>query len=92
MKVFLQTQIKYIKTLLESEVKKFDASSTMFYKKLDVVVEATTRLVEDITSFNKDYMSGLQDTKKGDDKVFAKVEEFLTEIKAMLSTHSTISP
>ncbi|CAH1435811.1 unnamed protein product [Lactuca virosa] len=90
-KVFLQTQIKYIRTLLESEVKKFDESSTMIYKKLDVVAESTTRLIEDITSFNKDYMTGLQDKKKGDAKVFAKVEEFLTKIKAMLLTQSTIS-
>ncbi|CAH1445423.1 unnamed protein product [Lactuca virosa] len=85
-KVFLQTQIKYIRTLLEYEVKKFAESSTTLHKKLDVVAEATTRLIKDITSFQKDYMVVLQEKTKEDAQDFSKVEEFLTEIKTMLST------
>lgn len=58
---------------------------------MDAFYEATTRLLEDITSFNKGYTTDLDDKSKGDAKVFVKVEEFLIETKAMPSTKSTIS-
>ncbi|CAI9271797.1 unnamed protein product [Lactuca saligna] len=89
-KAFLQTQIIDIRTLLELEVNKFAESSTTLHKKL--VAEATTQLIEDITSFNKDYTFVLEDKTKGDAQVFAKFEEFLTEIKTMVLKQSTIFP
>lgn len=53
MKVLLQTQIEDIQMLLDSEVKKFHENSTELHKKLDVVADTITRLIEDIISFNK---------------------------------------
>ncbi|CAH1424012.1 unnamed protein product [Lactuca virosa] len=91
-KVYLQTQIADIRTMLKSEVKNFAESSSTLHKMMDVVAEALVRSIEDITSFNKDYTIGLQDKMKGDALVFSRVEEFLTEIKTMLSAQSTISP
>ncbi|CAI9281368.1 unnamed protein product [Lactuca saligna] len=91
MKVCLKTQIYDIRTLLKSKVKNFVESSSTLHKKMDVLSEASTLLIKDITFFNKDYMVSLQDKVKGDALVFAKVEEFLTEIKTMLSSQSTIS-
>ncbi|CAI9299820.1 unnamed protein product [Lactuca saligna] len=69
-KVLLQPQITDIQTLLEFEVKKFDESSTTLHKKLDVVAKTNTLLIEDITSFNKDYTITLQDKMEGDTQVF----------------------
>lgn len=51
--------------LLDYEVKKFDENFATLHKKVDVIAEATTRLIEDISSFNKDYMVGLQDKTNG---------------------------
>ncbi|CAH1450356.1 unnamed protein product [Lactuca virosa] len=90
-KVFLQTQITDIRMLLNSKVKKFDENSTTLHKKVDVEAEASTRLIKDISSLNKSHMVGLQDKKKGDDQVYTSVEEFLIEIKTLISEESTIS-
>lgn len=42
----------------------FYESPSMLYNKIDVVAEASTLLIEDITSLKKDYTFGLQDKMK----------------------------
>lgn len=78
-KVFLQTQITNIRVLLDSEGKKFDEKYVTLHKKVDAIAEATTGLIEYISSFNKDHMVSLQDTKNGDTHV-SKFEEFLPKL------------
>lgn len=51
---------------------------------MDVVADATTRLIVDITSFNKYYSTDLRLKTETYDKVFVKVEEFLSNMKEML--------
>lgn len=46
--------------MIDTEVKKFDENSSLLHKKIDVVADATTRLIEDITTFNKDYSNDLR--------------------------------
>ena len=58
--------------MLNYEVKKFGESTASLHKKLDVVDEATTRLIEDIYSFKKYYMVGLHNKAKVDAQVFTK--------------------
>lgn len=57
--VFLETRLKDIRMMLDTEVKKFDENSYLLHKKLDVAADSTTRLIEYITAFNKDYLNDL---------------------------------
>lgn len=68
-----QTHLVDIRKLLESEVKFFGESTSMLHKKIDVFAKTSTRLIEYISSFNKDYIVGLQDKAKHDAQVFTRV-------------------
>ncbi|CAI9267253.1 unnamed protein product [Lactuca saligna] len=54
-KVFLKNQLKEIRILMATEVQKFDDNDPLLHKKVDVVANATTRLIKNITTFNIDY-------------------------------------
>lgn len=76
-------QLEEMKVCLQTQI---------YDKKINVIAEALTCLIEDIYSFNKDYTIGIQDIVKEDAQVFTRVEEFLSEIKTMILAQSTISP
>lgn len=68
----------------------------MLDKKADVIAEVMAPMIEDITTFNKDYSHDLKFKPEKDDKLFKKVEEFYSEfketlLKVDLSTQSSIS-
>ncbi|CAH1452678.1 unnamed protein product [Lactuca virosa] len=92
MKVCLQNHISDIRKLLESEVEIFSKNYSKLHMKIDVIDQALTCLIEDISSFNKDYTIGIQDIVKEDVQVFTRVEEFLSEIKTMILAQLTITP
>ncbi|CAI9274779.1 unnamed protein product [Lactuca saligna] len=48
---------------------------------MDVVADATTRLIEGIITFNKDYLNDLQVKQKTNEFFFLKVEECLSDMK-----------
>lgn len=48
----------------------------LLHKKVDVVANVTTHLIDDITAFNKNYLKDLKVKTEKDDKVFEKVKEF----------------
>lgn len=71
---------------MTKDVKKLDDNQKLLHKKVDVVANATTRLIEDITAFNNDYSKHLKLKAEKDDKMFEKFEEFLSDFKETLST------
>ncbi|CAI9292928.1 unnamed protein product [Lactuca saligna] len=56
METSLELQVNELRTLMDKNVKKLDDNYNLLHKKVDVVANATTRLIEDITAFNKEYL------------------------------------
>lgn len=52
--------------------------------KVDVLYNETKRLVEDLTTFNKDYSGDLKVKSEIDAKIFGKVEKSLSEFQETL--------
>lgn len=70
---------------ITKEVHRLDNYCVPSNEKIDVVASATTRSIEDLIAFNKDYSNDLKvKTKKGE-KMFEKVEVFLINFKETLS-------
>ncbi|CAI9281696.1 unnamed protein product [Lactuca saligna] len=92
MKESADLQVAELKSELAKEVEKMEKNYVRLHSKVDVVVDAITKLVE----FNTDYLTKLEAKSEKDSKVFAKLEEFLSSIKESISkvdvsTQSTVS-
>lgn len=64
---------------------KLDDNYNLLHKKINAIANATTRLIDDITAFNMDYLKDLKVKSEKDDKVFEKVEDFLSNFKETMS-------
>ncbi|CAI9272959.1 unnamed protein product [Lactuca saligna] len=84
-KYSLEIHVNELQALMDKDIKKLDESYNLLHKKVDVVENATTCLIEDITAFNKDYSTDLKVKIEKDDKVFEKMEEFMSNFKETLS-------
>ncbi|CAI9260127.1 unnamed protein product [Lactuca saligna] len=92
----LKLQVNEIRTLMAKELKNLDDNYNLLHKKVHVVANVTTHLIEDITAFNNNYLKDIKVMNEKDDKVFKKVEDFLsnfkeTLLKVDLSSQSSIS-
>lgn len=61
---------------MAKEFKKLDENYNMLHKKVYVIANATTRLIEDITTFNKDYTKDLKVKTDKDEKLLENIEDF----------------
>lgn len=59
-KATIELNIKEFSELFSKEVQMLDNFCLSVTKKVDVLMGATTRLVEDLTTFNKDYSGDLK--------------------------------
>ncbi|CAH1449341.1 unnamed protein product [Lactuca virosa] len=88
----LDLKVSKIKSLMSEEVKKLEENYKLLHGKVDVIIGAITHLVK----FDNEYTKEFQANSKPDEKVFEKVEEFLsgikdTFLKVDLSNQSNIS-
>ncbi|CAI9264460.1 unnamed protein product [Lactuca saligna] len=95
-KSYLKLKIKDLSDLFSKEVQMLDNFCVSLNKKVDVLANATTQLVEDITTFNKDYPGDLKFNFKQHAKVFEKVDKYLSDFQenfsnVVLSSPSSIS-
>ncbi|CAH1450719.1 unnamed protein product [Lactuca virosa] len=85
MKASIDLKVHELRTLMSQEVKKIDDNYNLLHMKFDVVTNATTCLIEDITTFNMYYSKDIKVKVEKYDKVLEKIEEFLSEFKETLS-------
>lgn len=95
-KASVDLKIKEFSDFFANEVRKLDNFYVLMNKKVDLLMGATTRLVEDITAFNNDYSGDLKSKFEEDGKTFEKVDKSLSDFqetlsKVALSSQSSIS-
>lgn len=78
-------------TMAANHVKKLDNYCVSVNKKVDLVAITTTRLIEDLTAFNKNYYDDLNVKTEKDEKVFEKIDKFLFDYKKSLSKVDLLS-
>lgn len=76
----VELKIKELTHLFTKEVKNLDNFCVSLETIVDVLANATTHLVEDITTFNKDYSSDSKLKTEPDKEVFEKVNTSLSEL------------
>ncbi|CAI9265623.1 unnamed protein product [Lactuca saligna] len=79
MKECLDLKVAKLKSLMLEEAKKLEENYMLLHGKVDIISTAITRLVE----FNE-YTNQFQTKYEKDEKVFEKVEEFVSGIKDTL--------
>ncbi|CAI9303657.1 unnamed protein product [Lactuca saligna] len=90
MKVALKLQVNELRTLMAKEVKKLDNNYNLMHKKVDLITNATTLLIEYTTSFNKEYSKDHKVKTEKEDKSSNK--EDLVQILNLVLWQPTNSP
>lgn len=84
----LDLKVAELKSLLLEEVKKMEENYKLLHGKVDVIVGAIMSLVE----FNNEYTKSFEAKSEKDEKVFEKMDKFLSGIKESLSKVDLLNP
>ena len=90
-KVSIKSKLKEFSDWFSKEVTKLKKLYESIKDKVDVLMNSSRTLIEDLSSFNKDYIGVLKIQMEADDKLFTSIEKSPTGFHEKLSKFDFLS-